>query len=473
MRHADEAVMDDYAAFLARKGASVASSPVPHGPLSERLFPHQHDLTRWALRRGRAAIFASTGLGKSRCEIEWARHVNLHTGRPVLMLTPLAVAPQMVTEGAELGVDVKLCRTAADIAPGVNVTNYDRLHHFDPSAFGGIVLDESSRIKHHDAKGFGLLCDAFKETEYRLCATATPAPNDYTELGTHAEFLGVCSRMEMLSEYFVHDGGETQTWRLKGHARDAFWRWVSTWGAVVRHPRDLGYETTGYDLPPLHVEQHVIPGDIAQAWASGKLFVEAATTLADRRAAKRGSLEARVAACAAQVNAEPDEQWFVWCHLNDESAALVKAIPGAVEITGSDDIDVKEERLVGFIEGRIRVIVTKCKIAGWGVNAQRCARMAFAGVNDSFEEYHQAVRRCWRFGQTRPVHVHIFASELEGNVLANLERKERGANAMAEAVAEATRESVIAEVRGITRLRNDYEPGVRMRLPKGLVSEAA
>lgn len=459
-----------YERFLAKKGAVAVAESVTHGPLAPSLFPHQSDLVTWALRRGRAAIFASTGLGKSRMEIEWARHVVAYTGQPVLMLAPLAVARQMVDEGAEVGVDVKLCRELSDGSAGVNVTNYDRLRRFDGAAFGGVVLDESSIIKHHDAKTFAALTEAFRATRFKLCGTATPAPNDFTELGTHAEFLGICTRVEMLSEWFVHDGGETQKWRLKGHARAGFWRWVASWGAVVRHPRDLGYETVGYDLPPLEIEQHILPADERSVRAVGTLIPMEARTLSERRAARRGSVEARVAACADVVNAN-DEQWIIWCDLNAESEALTRAIRGAVEVRGSDDPDAKEERLASFARGEIRVMVTKPKIAGFGLNLQRISNVAFVGVTDSFESYYQAIRRCWRFGQTRRVRVVVYASELEGAVVANLQRKERDAAALADAVAESTRETVLAEVRGVTRLHNDYDARSPMRLPVGLISE--
>ena len=464
--------MTDYETFLASKARAVESSPVPHGMLSASLFPHQRDLVEWALRRGRAAIFASTGLGKSRCEIEWALHVTAHTHKPVLILAPLAVARQMVGEGELLGMRVKLCREQSDVAQGINVTNYDRLHLFDPAAFGGVVLDESSCIKSHDAKRLALLLESFAATPYKLCASATPAPNSFMELGTHAEFLGVCSRLEMLSEFFVHDGGSTQDWRLKGHAVDAFWSWVASWGAVVRHPRDLGHETEGYDLPPLELHEHISEADHREALASGMLFAEPARSLNERRGARKASLDRRVEECCELVNGS-NEQWLVWCELNAESEALAKGIPGSLEVRGSDDADVKEERLLSFARGEARVLVSKPRIAGWGLNLQGCSHMAFASVSDSWESYYQAVRRCWRFGQARPVHVHVFASELEGNVLANLKRKEADAERMAEEVSRATREAVYAEVRGSTSIRTEYRPRQPIQLPAGLISEAA
>jgi superfamily II DNA or RNA helicase len=275
----------------------------------------------------------------------------------------------------------------------------------------------------------------------------------------------------MLSEFFCHDGGETQTWRLKGHARRAFWRWVSSWGAMVRRPSDLGYSDDGYALPPVRTTSHTVATDAATLREGGVLFAQEAATLMDRRNARRGSIDARVRQCADLVNADASEPWIVWCDLNAESEALTKAINGAVEVRGSDDVDTKEERLRAFTDGRIRVIVTKPSIAGFGLNWQHCARVAFVGVTDSWEAYYQAVRRCWRFGQTREVQVHIFASEAEGAVVSNLARKERDAAAMADSLSAETREAVMAEVRGAVRTVNEYEARKVMRLPTWLKTE--
>lgn len=464
------AVERDYSAFVSRKLTTTPATGLATVPeLNASLFPFQRDLVAWALRRGRAALFADTGLGKTAMQLEWARCVATHAFGDVLVLAPLAVAAQTAREGERLGIPVKVCRDQGDVEHGVNVTNYDRLHRFDPSKFVGVVLDESSIIKHHDAKTLARLLEAFRATPFKLCASATPSPNDYTELGTHAEFLGVCSRVEMLAEFFVHDGGSTQDWRLKGHARAAFWRWMSTWAALLRKPSDLGYPDGGYDLPALNVHQHTIAADPEQVKAQSLLFAEPARTLTERRNARKSTIDARVAECAALVKADAHEPWIIWCELNAEAEALVEAIgPSAVEIRGSDDPLLKEGRLRAFSDGEIRVLVTKPKIAGFGLNWQHCARMAFVGVNDSWESYYQAIRRCWRFGQKRAVDVHIFASELEGEVAKNLQRKERDALAMAEQLSAETRDAVRAEVRGLTRSTNDYAPSVAMTLPAWL-----
>jgi superfamily II DNA or RNA helicase len=456
-----------YAEFVRRKLSMVVPSGIADGfSLPGSLFLHQSALTAWALRRGRSAIFADTGLGKSRMELAWADAVRKHTGQPVLILAPLAVASQTAAEGAQIGMQVTVCRDGSDVNDrGVNITNYDRLHRFNPAMFGGVVLDESSIIKHHDAKTFNILTAAFRDTPFKLPATATPAPNDWTELGTHAEFLGICTRQEMLAEFFTHDGGDTSVWRLKGHARHQFWRWVVSWGALIRRPSDIGFDDGAYNLPPLHLHEHQVEIDMP---TNGMLFAMEAQTLSERRDARRMSMEDRVRECAKRVNAETGEPWVVWCDLNDESAALTKAIEGAVEIRGSDDVDTKEARLQAFASGQARVLVSKPSICGWGLNWQHAARMAFVGVTDSYEAYYQAVRRCWRFGQKREVHVHIFSSKAEGAIVANLKRKEREAAQMAESLSAETADAVMSEVTGTTRQTNAHNAARTVTVPQFL-----
>ena len=292
----------EYHEFVSAKLGTAGAKGIAAPVLDYGMFPHQRDLTAWALRRGRSAIFADTGLGKSRMQLAWADTVHRETGSDVLILAPLAVAEQTVEEGESIGVAVTHARECADVRPGITITNYDRLHKFDVSRFGGVVLDESSIIKHHAAKTLQTLLNAFGATPYKLCATATPAPNDWTELGNHAQFLGVRSRAEMLAEFFVHDGGDTQTWRLKGHARQVFWRWVASWGAMVRSPADLGHDASAYALPPLNVHQHTVETEHNPAHG---LFAMEAQTLMERRDARRASLVERVRACAQMVNSDP------------------------------------------------------------------------------------------------------------------------------------------------------------------------
>jgi hypothetical protein len=461
----------NYQDYVQRKLSRVPPTGIASGfDLPASLFPHQSALTGWAIKRGRAAIFADTGLGKSRMQLAWANAVQRHTGRPVLILAPLAVAPQTVAEGIDLGIEVKHCRDGSETAgQRIVITNYDRLHRFEPAEFGGVVLDESSCIKHHDTKTLKTLLSAFTQTPFKLCATATPAPNDWTELGTHAEFLGICTRQEMLAEFFTHDGGDTSVWRLKGHARHLFWQWVSTWGAMVRKPSDLGFDDAAYALPPLHLHEHTVKTEMP---INGMLFAAEAQTLSERREARRMSITDRVSDCAAIVNSDSQEPWVVWCDLNAEGDALTKAIDGAVQIAGADAVEVKEQRLADFAAGRIRVLVSKPSICGFGLNWQHSARMAFVGVTDSFESYYQAVRRCWRFGQKRDVHVHVFASSAEGAVVANIKRKERDANAMAESLSSETRDAVMAEVTGLTRATNTHNAGQRVTVPAFLKAAA-
>lgn len=466
----------DYAAFLARKLASPAPVGLPDARVRvapQHLKPFQLAIVRWALARGRAAVFADTGLGKSRVQLAWADAVHAATGGDVLVLAPLAVAEQTAREGAAIGVPVAVCDDAADVRPGVNVTNYDRLHRFDPARFAAVALDESSILKG-DGPTRAALTAAWAATPYRLALTATPAPNDHVELGNHAAFLGICTPQEMLATYFVHDGGSTQDWRLKGHAVAPFWRWVTSWAVAVRRPSDLGFDDAGYDLPGLDVRHHVVAADDgAAARASGLLFALPAATLAEQRAAKRASIAARVARVAALVAAEPDERWLVWGELNDECDAIAAAIPGAVQVAGSDDRRAKAERMLAFARGEVRALVSKAAICGFGMNFQACARQAFLGVSHSYEQFYQAVRRSHRFGQTRPVVAHVVSSALEAAVVANLRRKEADAARMQAAMVGAMRASQIAAVRGAARETLDYEPRTPLRVPAWLRTEVA
>lgn len=442
--------MNDYARFLAAKRRTDPATGLEPGPLNPALFPFQADITHWALRRGRAAIFADCGLGKTPMQLEWARHVP---GR-VLILTPLAVAQQTVREGEKFGIECHYLRRPTS-SPRIVVTNYELLEHFNPSDFTGVVLDESSILKSYDGVFRNLIVDSFAKTPFRLACTATPAPNDYMELGNHAEFLGTMSRAEMLAMFFIHDGGETQKWRLKGHAEADWWKWLASWAVVVRKPSDLGYQDDGFTLPPLQTVEHRVAGMASD----GALFAMEAQGLQERIQARRESVEDRVAECAAHVNAVPGS-WVVWCHLNTESDGLNRAIPDAVEIRGSDDPDVKAQRMMDFAAGKIRVLVTKPSIAGFGLNWQHCHNVAFVGLSDSYEEYYQAVRRCWRFGQEHPVTVHLVVAETEGAVRKNIERKEADAARMAESMVAHMHELNETNLRGTVRSEAVYQPTV-------------
>ena len=423
------------------------------------MFPHQESLVRWALRKGRCALFADTGLGKTLMQAEWARHVSA-TG-PVLILAPLAVAEQTVAEAARFGIDVVYRQRPA--GDRITITNYERLDAFDPAEYAGIVLDESSILKSFTGKTRNSLIESFANTPYRLACTATPAPNDHTELGNHSEFLGVKTRTEMLAEYFVHDGGSTQSWRIKGHAEDEFWRWVCTWAAVLKKPSDLGFADDRYNLPPLRMHEHVIRVDHADVHSEGLLFAPTATSLSDQRAVRRATTARRVE-MAAQI-ADAPGQTLIWCELNAEADAVQAAIPGAVQVAGNDSVDDKRDRLLGFARGEFGVMVTKAKIAGHGMNWQGCARMVFVGASHSYEQTYQAIRRCWRFGQASPVDVHVIRAETEGAIVANFRRKEADAERLAAEMVSRVRDSMRDEIGGTSREWNPYEPRHNMTVP--------
>ena len=443
---------EDYQEFIATKQFLDVESGFEPEPMNEQLFSFQAAIVEWACKRGRAAIFANTGLGKTAMQCEWAYQVHNKTGGDVLIVAPLCVAKQTVEEAAKFGITVEYCRHGEDAHAGISVTNYEMLEHFDLSQFSGLVLDESSILKNRDGKTRKRIIEAASQVPYRLSCTATPSPNDHMELGNQAEFLGVMSVSEMLAMFFVHDGGETNKWRLKGHGRQKFWEWLATWAVCIRRPSDLGFEDDGYDLPPYEVHQHMVHSEVG----GGQLFAEIATTLTDRRIAKRETLQQRVDAIAEVVNAS-DKQWLVWCHLNDEQDALTKAIPDAVSVAGADSIDAKERRMMDFTHGRCRVLVTKPKIAGFGMNWQHCHNMAFVGLDDSYEQQYQAIRRCWRFGQTETVNVHFATAESLGAIKQNVERKEQQMEEMQESMVKHMRELTKQQIHGVHMEKSEYK----------------
>mgnify|MGYP001586196977 CR=1 FL=1 len=423
--------MSDYQGFLAHKlrdwsgvGFAVDESDLPTG-----LYPFQRRLSAWALRKGRAAIFATTGMGKTRMQLAFAAKIP---GR-VLIVAPLCVGPQTVEEGHAVGVDVDGGRIA--------ITNYERLHHVDPTQYTGVVLDESSILKSLDGKTRTRLIRMFADTPYRLCCTATPAPNDIAELANHCEFLGIMTRTEMLATFFVHD---EDGWRLKGHAHEAFYRWLASWGMFLRRPSDLGFSDDGYLLPPLTIRQEIVASDTAPA---EYLFHGMGLGgIRGRQLARRQSLKLRVEATLRLIESRPG-QWIVWCGLNDEQQDIAHALNGAgVSVAGSDSAESKQARLTAFIRGDARVLISKVRIAGFGLNLQGCHQMAFLGLGDSWEQYFQAIRRCWRFGQMEPVTVHVVVSEAEMEIVTNIRRKEHDAEALADALvrhmADAEREEI-------------------------------
>ena len=444
----------DYESFVASKRrAEVATGHKP-GQLNEHLFDFQAAIVEWAVRRGRAAIFADTGLGKTLMQLSWADEVASQTGGIVLVLAPLAVSEQTIEQGRAFGIEVsRVVQGGTPTGPGVWITNYERMDSIDFTELHGLVLDESSILKAHDGKTRQRIIEAAQGVPYRLSCTATPSPNDFDELGNQCEFLGVMTRTEMLATYFVNDTGDTGTWRLKGWGASKFWEWMGTWAVVLRNPQDLGFNGARYELPPLNYHEHVVETE----QLTGELFARPAMGLAERRKAQRDSVEARCRALADVVNAEPGEPWLIWCHLNDEAELITQLIPGAVNVQGSDSPESKSKNLLGFAHGEIRVLVSKPKIAGFGMNWQHCARMAFVGLDDSFEKFYQAVRRCYRFGQKREVQVHLFTAENEGQILANLKRKEVQHHEISANMIEHMKEIMNHELTGQTNVVEAYQ----------------
>lgn len=417
----------EYAKFLASKQLVVAPAgvAVKRSDVHESLFGFQRDLVVWALRKGRCALFADTGLGKTRMQIEWGRL----TEQRCLFIAPLAVAQQTIREAETIGVEIRYARRQDDIAgyDGHVITNYEMFDQFDAATFGAVVLDESSILKNYTGVTRNALIETFKHTPFRLACTATPAPNDVTEFANHAEFLGIMPRVEMLAAFFVHDDNG---WRLKGHAREPFYRWLASWGMTVRKPSDLGYRDEGFDLPALNIEPVVVHA----SWSpEGKLFADGLSGITERTQVRKQTLPERTVKVAELVNGS-DEPWLVWVGLNDEQEALEALIPDAISVQGSDDPEYKAATLLGFASGEHRVLITKPSIAGFGLNFQHCNNMAFCGVGDSYEQYYQAIRRCWRFGQTKPVNAYIVVSDPEQHIYANVLRKERTASDAAKAM---------------------------------------
>lgn len=625
---------DAYAQFLERKrmvDPATGMDAVPELP--SFMFDHQRAIASWALRRGRAAIFAGTGLGKTAMELVWGNAVADHTDKPVLVFAPLAVSQQHIREAGKFGLPARIVRDQSEVRAGVNVTNYQKIEHFDLSAMGGVVLDESSILKSTDGKYRTRLIEQCAEVPFRLAATATPAPNDFMELGNHAEFLGVMSYTDMLATFFTHDGGDTQKWRLKGHAENEFWKWMASWAVMIRKPSDLGFANDGYDLPPLRQQQHLVAADYAPSLDTGLLFPMEARTMQERLSARRDTVDERVQlayrlvigsfcdklatchgnqntpnadaqsthptplkesgesskeeaprktpstcesterststngaalqssskrltggaasamqptpntenrqrqahGCELQSSAEQGcyeqstvlnqsntkrcspgkvedapsaglsrsefstlttamnlarsggsfaapvtlalaisrmtqigsvEPWCIWCNLNSEQDALARAFgPLAFSVSGAMPDEEKERAIHAWLDGERPVMIGKPSMMGFGMNFQHCRNTIFVGLNDSFEQVFQAVRRFWRFGQTKPVNVHFIAAETEGAVVANLRRKEADADRMAAAMVMHMADLSRAEITGTVRVVPDYNPQLPMQLP--------
>jgi superfamily II DNA or RNA helicase len=452
----------DYRAFIASKGTAAGSSGFALHNKWPGLFPHQLETLRFACEKGRSAAFLDTGLGKSRVEAAAAAEFCQQSGKPSLILTPLAVARQMQRECAAVGVDARVIREQSDAGPGVNIANYERLPKLDCSAFGGVVLDESSILKSFTGPTKTMLCEAFALTPYRLAATATPAPNDHMEIGQHSEFLGVMPSNEMLSRWFISDQSTMGGYRLKGHARADFWRWVASWSRAATLPSDLGGDDAGFVLPPLNYHLHTVQADITTHVPEGMLFRipdGSATTIHKE---KRLTLDDRVAAAAAVANASSGPV-IVWCETNGESSALAAAIPDSIEVNGSMSLDAKVEALDSFTFGHSRVIVSKPKLAGLGLNWQHANTVVFASVSHSYEQHYQAVRRAWRFGQTHPVECHVVISDTEMPIWSNVQRKAIDHGRMKRAMAQAMQSG-----KSDATLRRAYTRAPKVILPQFL-----
>lgn len=414
--------MTTYSEFLAGKVRSTVDQghDVAPGELHSSLFDFQKDVTAWAIKKGRAAIFADCGLGKTRMQLEWAR-CSADTS---LIVAPLSVARQTVREAAEIGIDARYVRHGSEMqGPGIYVTNYEMTEEFDPAVFGAVVLDESSILKNVAGRVRQRLTTSFASVPARLACTATPAPNDVAELCNHAEFLGVMSRREMLAAFFVHD---EVGWRIKGHAVVPMYQWMAGWTAALRKPSDIGYSDAGYLLPELAIRAELVGVDVIP---EGQFFATELGGIGGRSKVRRHTMDARAERAVELVSG--DEQWIVWCGLNDEANAVARSVEGAVNVQGSMDPEAKAQALEDFQDGKIRVLVTKTSVAGFGMNFQQCSRMVFLGLSDSYEAYYQAIRRCYRFGQTSPVDVRIVVSALEQQIVENVLRKEKEAAASA------------------------------------------
>ena len=434
--------MGEYAAFIDRKTQLCNMSGFDPVWMPDFLFDFQETLVDWAIRKGRGALFEDCGLGKTPQFLVWAENVVRHTNRPVLILTPLAVSFQTIPEADKFGIEAH--RTMdGKVYPGINVTNYERLHYFNPNDFAGCVCDESSILKNFDGTRKSQITEFMRKMEYRLLATATAAPNDYIELGTSSEALGELGYMDMLSRFFKNDQGNTikamtnrhhganfaqlddgAKWRLKGHAEVPFWRWVCSWARATRKPSDLGFDDSRFILPPLIEKEYLVS---ASTLADGMLFSLPAVGLKEQRDERRRTVTERCEKVAELV--DTGQPALVWCHLNDEGDLLAKLIPDAVQVSGKDSDEEKERKLINFAHGDERVLITKPKIGAWGLNLQHCAHVTFF-PSHSYEQHYQGVRRCWRFGQTKPVRVDIVTTEGEQQVLKNLQRKSAAADKM-------------------------------------------
>lgn len=456
----------EYEQFLQRKTRRAQQRGISLSvDLSPVMFPYQDDTTRFLLQAGSGMAALDTGMGKSFIELEWARVVREHTNKPILMLAPLAVGPQHVREAQRFGIDdVRTVKNQDDVQPGINVANYERLHLFDPAAFGGIVLDESSIIKNYTGKTTRALMAFADAMPFRLCATATPAPNDHMELGQHSQFLGVMDSSEMLARWFIADQSEMGRYRLKRHGIKPFWSWVASWARCLTKPSDLGYSDDGFQLPSLNIIKHSVDVDVT-ANTDGELFRRVDVSATAIHKEKRLTSGQRADQVAEIVLAHPNEPCVVWVETDYDADSVMARLLGAVEVRGSMSPEQKEERLNDFSLGNIRVLVTKPRVAGFGLNWQHCALTVFAGLSFSYEQYYQATRRFWRYGQQRTVDCHVVMAETEDMIWQNIQRKAADHEAMKAEMAEAMKRETIQK-----GVKLNYNPTKSARIPKWLAA---
>lgn len=448
----------NYQKFLESKSVKDIETGIKEIPeLNPLMKSFQHDITSWALRRGRACIFADCGMGKTLMQLEWARCVP----GDVLIFAPLAVAEQTIREGIKFGIPGIEYSDDGKKRGKITITNYERIERFNPADYTGIVLDESSIIKSFTGKYRTELIENWTSVPFRLACTATPAPNDFMELGNHAEFVGAMTRTEMLSMFFVHDGGETSKWRLKGHAESEFWAWVCSWAVMIQKPSNLGYDDAEYILPSLTVSQITVQTEKAD---EGFLFAMEANTLSERIRARRNSIDDRAEEVAKLVN-NSSEQWIVWCNLNSEGDAIEKLCDDSVQVSGSDSNEKKIQVARDFVAGKIRVLVSKVSIFGYGLNLQNCHNVVFFGLSDSYEDYYQAIRRCWRFGQKSAVNCFIVTADTEGAVVQNIRRKENDAQKMADEMVKNMSAINTENIHGTIKTVTGYNPKIEMIIP--------
>ena len=457
----------EYRAFIRARGIAQARYGFDPRPINDKAKAHQRAVIEFALDRGKSAAFLDTGLGKSFIELEFARQCAEETRKPSLILTPLAVAGQMVREGQKFGIDARQIRDQSEVGAGIMVANYERLARLDPEAFGAVILDESSILKSYVGKTRAAIQDAFERTPYKLAATATPSPNDHTELGNHAEFMGVMRQQEMLSKWFINDTSTaSQEWRLKGHAAEDFWNWVAGWARCATLPSDLGGDDTGYVLPEIDRRIHTVEADRLANIGQGMLFRIPEMSATSFHEEKRLTMRERCDLASAL--ATHDKPVTVWCETNDESAYLAKCIPGAIEVRGDLDPDEKERRLLGFAEGQYRAIVTKPKLAGFGVNWQHCSHAVFASISFSYEQHYQAVRRSHRFGQSETVRNDVVIADTEAAIWNIINEKSAKHDEMKRRMADAMRN---AQSKAGRRVK--YDRPLELAFPEWVKTEGA